>query len=316
MIRCFCIVLVMFAGLAGSPLRAHAEGGSRPCQRPDAGTVVAEPPDLYSQDGVLDVSLTYYTAVDDGGRTLFCLVTPDGNQSPTLHVHPGETLNLTVTNANPSAPPGSPTEVLQSEARECGDSVITITSLNLHFHGTNTQPKCHSDQVIETVINSGRTFRYSIKIPANEPPGLYWYHPHIHHLSEAALQGGASGAIVVEGIENIQPAVAGLPARLLMIRDQVLPSSVQPSDADPAWDVTLNYVPVPYPSYTPGIIEMEQGRRELWRVANASADTILDLQLNYDGVAQPLEVVALDGSQRARWTARDAARSSNKRISC
>ena len=30
-------------------------------------------------------------------------------------------------------------------------------------------------------------------------------------------------------------------------------------------------------------------------MVNASADTIIDLQLKYDGVVQPLQVVALDG---------------------
>jgi hypothetical protein len=40
---------------------------------------------------------------------------------------------------------------------------------------------------------------------------------------------------------------------------------------------------------------MKPGEREFWRVANASADTILDLQVVYVGVAQPLHVVAFDG---------------------
>jgi FtsP/CotA-like multicopper oxidase with cupredoxin domain len=40
---------------------------------------------------------------------------------------------------------------------------------------------------------------------------------------------------------------------------------------------------------------MKPTERQLWRVLNASADTIIDLQLQYDGTAQPLEVVALDG---------------------
>jgi hypothetical protein len=37
------------------------------------------------------------------------------------------------------------------------------------------------------------------------------------------------------------------------------------------------------------------GKPELWRVANTSADTVLNLQLRYDGKPQPLQVVALDG---------------------
>ncbi|MEI9930202.1 MAG: hypothetical protein WDM89_06550 [Rhizomicrobium sp.] len=30
----------------------------------------------------------------------------------------------------------------------CGDATMTISSVNMHFHGTNTSPKCHSDEVI------------------------------------------------------------------------------------------------------------------------------------------------------------------------
>ena len=84
---------------------------------------------------------------------------------------------------------------------------------------TNTPPICHEDEVILTIINSGETFRYELHIPKNEPPGLYWFHPHIHGIATAAVQGGASGAIIVEGIENVNPKVAGLPQRVLIVRD-------------------------------------------------------------------------------------------------
>jgi FtsP/CotA-like multicopper oxidase with cupredoxin domain len=177
---------------------------------------------------------------------------------------------------------------------------MTITSLNVHYHGTNTTPQCHGDQVIHTVINSGETFNYSLNFPASEPPGLYWYHPHIHGIAEAAVQGGASGAIIVGGIANFQPAVAGLPERVLVVRDQPVAGAPAPGGMIPSWDVTLNYVPIPYvssptPGFTPAIIRMRTGGKEFWRVTNSSSDTILDLQLSYDNVAQPLKLVALDG---------------------
>ena len=40
---------------------------------------------------------------------------------------------------------------------------------------------------------------------------------------------------------------------------------------------------------------MKPSQKEFCRVANASANTIMDLQLQFDGVAQPLQIVALDG---------------------
>ena len=295
-------ILGIAAVLLLLPLAAFAQTSttSSPCPRPAAGSVVTAPPELFSQNGVLNVTFNYYTTVDSVGRTLFCFSTPNGLEGPTLHVMPGDTLNVTVTNRVPAPPPGSPTEVVSNSSNQCGDATMTITSLNIHYHGTNTSPQCHGDQVIHTVINSGETFNYSLQFPANEPPGLYWYHPHIHGLAEAAVQGGASGAIIVGGIANFQPAVAGLPERVLVVRDQPVAGAPSPGGIIPSWDVSLNYVPIPYvssptPGFTPSIIQMQTGGKEFWRVTNSSADTILDLQLLYDNVAQPLKLVALDG---------------------
>jgi FtsP/CotA-like multicopper oxidase with cupredoxin domain len=284
------------------PLAAFAQttATSSPCPRPAAGSVVTAPPELFSQNGVLNVTFNYYTTVDSVGRTLFCFSTPNGLEGPTLHVMPGDTLNVTVTNQVPAPPPGSPTEVVSNSSNQCGDATMTITSLNIHYHGTNTTPQCHGDQVIHTMINSGETFKFSLPFPVNEPPGLYWYHPHVHGIAEAAVQGGASGAIIVGGIANFQPAVAGLPERVLVVRDQPVAGTPAPGGIIPSWDVTLNYVPIPYvtsptPGFTPSIIKMQTGGKEFWRVTNSSADTILDLQLLYDNVAQPLKLVAIDG---------------------
>jgi len=40
---------------------------------------------------------------------------------------------------------------------------------------------------------------------------------------------------------------------------------------------------------------VKPGEQQFWRVANTASDTILDVELNYDGVAQPIRLVALDG---------------------
>jgi FtsP/CotA-like multicopper oxidase with cupredoxin domain len=274
---------------------APSLAATSPCPRPESGAVVTPPPDLYSANGVLEVSFDYFTRVDDAGLSLFCFMTPDGLQSPTLHVKPGDLLEITVTNRVPAPPPGSPTERVSNADDQCGASLMTITSMNMHFHGTNTAPTCHADQVVHAIVNSGKTFKYSLKFPANEPPGLYWYHPHVHGMSAPAVQGGASGAIVVEGIERLQPETAGLPQRILVIRDQNIPGNPPPTPPIPSWDISLNYVPILYPKYVPAVLQIQSGATELWRVVNASADTIMQLVLKYDGVAQPMHIVALDG---------------------
>jgi FtsP/CotA-like multicopper oxidase with cupredoxin domain len=63
----------------------------------------------------------------------------------------------------------------------------------------------------------------------------------------------------------------------------------------PAKDLSINYVPVPYPDYPPAVITMKPGERQLWRVLNASAITYLNLAVLYDRRPQELGIVALDG---------------------
>src|SRR5262249_53544388 len=53
--------------------------------------------------------------------------------------------------------------------------------------------------------------------------------------------------------------------------------------------------PVPYPDYPLTVIRMRPEERQLWRVLNASSVTYLNLQILFDGKAQMLEMVALDG---------------------
>ncbi|HWA04837.1 MAG TPA: multicopper oxidase domain-containing protein [Rhizomicrobium sp.] len=286
--------LVLALLLAAPCTALAADGGA--CPRPDQGSEIAQPPDLYSENGVLAVALNYYTSMDKAGRTLFCFVTADGKESPTLHVKPGETIKIRLTNMIPPAP-GAPSERVTSGADVCGSPVMTVTSVNMHFHGTNTSPRCHSDEVIRTLVNSGETFDYTLHIPKDEPPGLYWYHPHVHGLSSSSVQGGSTGAIEIEGIENLQPVVAGLPQRYVLLRDQqrIIHSKPPGITPVPNWDVSVNYVPVDWPHYPPAVIRMQAGTQEFWRVVNAGANTIFDIQVTYDGVVQPLRIVAFDG---------------------
>src|SRR6266436_2982187 len=178
-----------------------------PCLRFKAGSVVQQPPSLSSSNGVLNVRFSYQQTTDSVGRLLHCFMTDDGLESPTLHVNPGDTLNITVTNNTPPQQFGE-----TFTAPNCGDSTVQFTppangiasvgaSVNIHYHGTNVTPQCGGDNVTKTLINPGpgSTFQYSFTFPTDEPPGLYWYHPHVHGLAERDLLGGATGALVVDG---------------------------------------------------------------------------------------------------------------------
>ena len=300
--RLFCPLLIAFivllaSGAGGEPEPTPENIPAGSCARFVSGGTVADPPNLFSHNGNLTVSLSYNTGTDPDGRTLFCFTTPDGKESPTLHVKPGDKLIVHVKNNLPAPTSASAMQMATSASDVCGAASIDASSINLHYHGTNTSPTCHQDDVIHTIINSGQTFTYSVAFGKDEPPGLYWYHPHIHGIAEAAVLGGASGAIIVDGLESLQPAVRRLPQRVLVIRDQNVAGNPAPGGPNnvPSWDLSVNYVPIAYPDYTPAVIKMKADEKQLWRVVNASADTIIDLQVQFDGQPQTLHLVGLDG---------------------
>ena len=293
------VCAVARAAETGSSAPAPVPPVADPCPRSfAAGDVVQNPPALFSSNGVLNVRFSYQHRIDanNPAHEMLCFMTPEGLQNPTLHVNPGDHLMITVTNNTPALP-----LTMTVNPPNCGASSMGPSSLNLHYHGTNTSPTCHSDEVIKTTINSGETFQYNVAFPADEPPGLYWYHPHVHGQVEHAVQGGANGVIVVDGIENVQPAVSGLRQRILIVRDQEVPGEPAPVGNVPAWDVTLNYVPILSPGdpgvtdFVPASLQMQPGERQFWRVSNSCADTILDLQYVFDGVPQTMQLVGIDG---------------------
>ena len=266
-----------------------------PCPRFAPGSTVTNPPALFSQDGTLTVNLAYNTAQDAQGRTLYCFTTPDGSEGPTLHINPGDHLIINVKNDLPTPTSAGDMQMATNAVTVCGDTTMNDSSVNIHYHGTNTPPTCHQDEVIHTLINAGETFTYDVAFPSDEPPGLYWYHPHVHGLAERTTQGGATGAIIVDGIEALQPAVADLPQRVFVIRDQNVAGNPMPGGPVPSWDLTINYIPIPYPALTPAVIDIAPNEKQFWRVVNAAADTILDLEVVYDGKPQPIQLVSLDG---------------------
>jgi FtsP/CotA-like multicopper oxidase with cupredoxin domain len=309
------VVILFLVGAWLTPCAAlHAQPlAADPCPRPAPGSAVGEPRDLRSKDGVLRLDLTIRNVRETDGSTRYCYLLPDGTQSPTLRLHPGDELLLSLHNelgdtADPA--PGNGPHVAHYSATPsadpCRSGNMAATSTNLHFHGLTVPALCHQDEVVTTSIQpQDGPFEYRFRIPADEPPGLYWYHPHIHGFTSVQVQGGASGALIIEGLERANPAVRGLPERVLIIRDQALLNPDIDRNGDtannstgfgkPAKDLSINFVPVPYPDYPPAAIRLRPGERQLWRVLNASSVTYLDLVLLFQRAPQQLGVVALDG---------------------
>src|SRR5467141_38759 len=211
------------------------------------------------------------------------------NTPPVIRVRPGSILNVEYKN-----------ELAAKSREECiGHPCMQMT--NLHFHGLHVSPNAPQDDVLDMMASPGQTLHYSVQVPTQQPPGLYWYHTHTHGESYIQDLDGMSGAIVVEGIERYVPEVLHMRERILVLRDLVLPNdaaerkSVMESVAmqttqcgtapeDPERAFTVNGSLRPQ-------IDIAPGERQFWRIVNASPDRYADLELD----SASLETVALDG---------------------
>jgi suppressor of ftsI len=211
------------------------------------------------------------------------------NTPPVIRVQPGSTLNVEYKN-----------ELAAQSKEDClGHPCMQMT--NLHFHGLHVSPNAPQDDVLDMMTSPGETLHYSVQVPPQQPPGLYWYHTHSHGESYVQDLDGMSGAIVVEGIERYAPEVRGMRERILVLRNLVLPAdaaerkSVMESVAmqttqcgtaaeKPEAAFTVNGILRPK-------IDIAPGERQFWRIVNASPDLYADLELD----SGSLEVVALDG---------------------
>ena len=211
------------------------------------------------------------------------------NTPPVIRVQPGSTLNVEYKN-----------ELAARSKEDClGHPCMQMT--NLHFHGLHVSPNAPQDDVLDMMASPGETLHYSVQVPPQQPPGLYWYHTHSHGESYVQDLDGMSGAIVVEGIERYAPEVRGMRERILVLRNFVLPAGA--SERKTVMEsVAMQTTQCGTASEKPEAvftvngslrpkIDIAPGERQFWRIVNASPDLYADLELD----SESLEVVALDG---------------------
>jgi FtsP/CotA-like multicopper oxidase with cupredoxin domain len=286
------VLAIVLCGLSAAELWAQCPA------RPDSGTVVSNPFSISSQNGVLSAELTMEHSVDKFGYTHYCYEYSTGSgiaEAPTLRLNRGDELVLNILNRiKDDDPMKMKMTMAPTSDNQCGDGGdFTIDSTNVHFHGMNIPPKCHQDDVLTTLIQPGHgAFKYDIRIPQDQKPGLYWYHPHVHGFTEFQVNGGAAGALIVEGMEKIHPEVAGLSERVFVIRQQYLVPWVPGP-----YQLTVNYQvsPLVGGNASKPVIQMKPGEKQFWRVVNATIQDFLPLQVIVNGQPIPLQVVALDG---------------------
>jgi len=250
----------------------------------EAQVTLAPPPEVRSQNHI--ASLTLHAALNISGRDAFAY---EGKSiAPLIRVSPGDTLKIDYVNDLPIHP-----------KETCAISPC-MDMTNLHFHGLEISPLTPQDDVIDMMAVPGETLHYLVQIPADHPPGLFWYHTHPHGESHRQALDGMSGAIVIEGMDRYLPEVRTLREQVFVVRGESIEHGL---DAN----ALLHRVEAQAPSCgnEPGeinriltvndevrpTININPGERQFWRIVNASADRYMDLQI--DG--QKFEVVALDG---------------------
>ena len=201
----FPALFALFASLA-------AGSDAEVCPRPIGGSTITPPAEVRASGGQLHVALAFWSQVDDFGLTRYCYITGNNLEAPTLRARPGDEIVLDVKNELTPHPANALAEHRHA-ANSCTTGTVTAVSTNVHFHGLEIPPTCHQDDVIHTSIQpSEPAFQYRFRIPADQPPGLYWYHPHPHGFSEPQVLGGASGALIVRGDRGLK-ATSGRSAR-------------------------------------------------------------------------------------------------------
>jgi FtsP/CotA-like multicopper oxidase with cupredoxin domain len=251
--------------------------------------LLPEPPELRAKGHTL--SLTLHAGVTPEGKDSFYF---NGQpNAPTLRLSPGDQLKIRYINDLPVKPHES------CAITPCMDMT------NLHFHGLQVSPDAPQDDVLNMMAMPGQSLNYTVQIPKNHVPGLYWYHTHPHGESHRQVLDGMSGALVIEGMESYFPALTGLRERVLVVRGRSIKNDFQSVDLKHRVDLgsevcgSENETPdevMTVNGFVRPQIEIAPGERQFWRIANASADRYVDLELE----GESFEIVAMDGEPIAQ----------------
>lgn len=185
------------------------------CSHADLSDTLREPMELQPTNGVLSLQLTAQYATDPlrlamaSAQSSYPAASANvdanvrryaaGLPAPTLRVKPGDTIRIRLVNNLPASPKG------QSKLGFLNHQ----NSTNLHFHGLHVTPERVGDVFGDYVVDApdagvlpGGERLHEIVIPKSHPPGVFWYHPHLHGSSGAQVGSGMFGAILVDDPSN------------------------------------------------------------------------------------------------------------------
>ena len=181
--------------------------------------------------GVLD-AYTLNTQYSDhvfNGTTLRLRTYNGQIPGPTLYASPGQPFNVTVVNNFPADAPATAVPPVDPM-----NNPHLFNTTNLHVHGVQVVP--HIFEPVGTTdpaammvaIAPGTSKTYNFVLPADHPPGLYWYHPHHHGSTDVEVSGGMAGLIIVGGNIDMVPEIAA--ARDIPLAVQSIQVNLDPAN--------------------------------------------------------------------------------------
>ncbi|KAG5186634.1 Cupredoxin [Tribonema minus] len=246
-----------------------------------------QPEKRYSAGGVLNTTLTVQSTIVELGPVSLIGRSYDGQvPGPTLIIRPGDTVNLELHNRL-GVGPAQGADAFIDNAQ--GHDNYT----NIHTHGLHVSPAGIADNIYRKCA-PGETLRYRYSIPPSQPPGTFFYHPHLEGSSAVQMLSGMAGVIIVAD----DPVT--VPAELAAMRELV--AVVQEVDVPRMATIALDKRVIR--NAAPGaalqffavngqfqpLIEVETGEAVRLRVVHAGEWT------NADSAVCALHVIARDGA--------------------
>ena len=248
------------------------------------GQSLSEPPVVRAVHGVVHVGLFVVDNPATGQPAFRYHGTID--DAPTIDVKPGESVDVELHNdLSPHIPPGSGMDAM-------GMAKVFQNDVNLHFHGLGSSPQRPGDDVLTMIADPGQNLHYVIHIPANQEPGLYWYHAHVHGVVNYQVgESGLSGALVVEGIERHIPALGKMTQHLLIVRSTGSDDDAQPNNSNTAPCATKDHLTTTIDGIVRPVITIAPGEQQFFRLVNATGHKTLALNVH----GESMQLVATDG---------------------
>ncbi|MEU8928136.1 multicopper oxidase domain-containing protein [Kitasatospora sp. NPDC048545] len=134
----------------------------------------------------------------------------------------------------------------------------------------------------------------TVHVPADQPAGTYWYHPHLHGSTAEQIVGGMAGVIVVEGDVDEVPEIRAAADVVVCINELKLKDGTVPACTTGSWVTGVPSTLTVNGTVNP-TLRLRPGEVQRWRLVAATAFTGLSLQVTADRTALTMHQIAQDG---------------------